>query len=395
MYKLSVAFFALVLGLTAARAADAQGDDIMNKLVNAPSVKSWVASGLSQWPQLIADPAVQGGQALRVAIPAKGANPWSIAVDVSIVKPVKAGDVILAAFWARAEVPAEGQQTAIISGIRVQNVGAPYGAFAQDQADVTAKWAMYYASGVADKDYKPGTIKLTLQLGAAKQTIDLGPVFVLDFGPDYDKSKLPHNKPAPTATAAPNGPAPTTNAAAEQRFATELATIRSGLPVKGALVNDPSVTSVGTYGADQHKEVVPAADVPGGSAVRVTIEKAQASSFASGTSSPLTGTIRKGDTVFIAFYARAVESEGAAGVISSIRAQMNQAPWYSAVETSAVVPKGTWKLFIFSGVAQADLPTGFGMLSAQISGTKQVLDFGPAFVLDLGPGIAPASLPKN
>jgi hypothetical protein len=31
----------------------------------------------------------------------------------------------------------------------------------------------------------------------------------------------------------------------------------------------------------------------------------------------------------------------------------------------------------------------------QISSVKQVLEFGPAFVLNLGPGISPARLPKN
>lgn len=393
MKRLAVGFFAVLLGLGAASAA--LGDDIMDKLVNVPSAKSWHATGLSRWPEEIADPAVTGGTALRFPINDKGANPWSVTADAAIVKPVAAGDVILLAFWARAVEPISGQTTAFIPGVRVQDVGAPYGAFIQDQATVTSQWAMYYASGVADKDYKPGTIKATLQLAAAKQTIDLGLVFVIDFGPNYDKTKLPHNKPVAAATVTPVGAAPVTNADAEQRFAAELAKIRASLPLKGALVNDPSVTTVGTYGADQHKEIVAAAEVPGGNAVRVTIEKAGATSYASGTSSPLTGAIRKGDTVFIAFYARCDEADGAAGVISSIRAQMNQSPWFVAVETSAAVPKGTWKLFTFSGVAQADLPAGLGMLSAQISSVKQVLEFGPAFVLNLGPGVSTAGLPKN
>lgn len=394
MKRRAVGFFAVLLGIGAAAAA--WGDDIMDKLVNAPSVKSWHATGLSNWPEEITDPAVTGGTALRFAIKDKGANPWSVSADTAILKPVNAGDVILVAFWARAVEPIPGQTTAFIPGIRVQDIGTPYGAFAQDQASVTSQWAMYYASGVADKNYKPGTIKVTLQLAAAKQTIDLGPVFVIDFGPNYDKTKLPHNKPvAVAAVVTPAGPAPMTNAEAEQRFAAELAKIRASLPAKGALINDPSVDTVGTYGADQHKEVVPAADLPGGNAVRVTIEKAGATSYASGTSSPLTGAIRKGDTVFIAFYARCVETDGASGVISSMRAQLNQSPWFMAVETSAVVPKGTWKLFTFSGIAQADLPAGLGMLSAQISAIKQVLDFGPAFVLNLGPGVSTAGLPKN
>ena len=32
-----------------------------------------------------------------------------------------------------------------------------------------------------------------LQLATAAQVIDLGPLFILDYGPGYDKTKLPHS----------------------------------------------------------------------------------------------------------------------------------------------------------------------------------------------------------
>jgi endo-1,4-beta-xylanase len=394
MIRHSLAWLAFCLILIPVQAAQAEGDNILDKLVNVPSPKSWVAQGMSQWPEAIDDPAVQGGQAMRFEIRDKGANPWSISANVSIVKPVKAGDVVLFAFWARAELPLAGQSTASIPGIRIQETKAPYGTFAQDAAAVTGKWAMYYASGVADKDYKPGTLIATLQLAAGKQTIDLGPVFVLDFGPDYDKSKLPHNA---GVAAAPPPPPSSALRDAEQRFSGELAKIRALLPVPGTLINDPAVSGVGVYGPDIGKEVLAAAEVAGGQAVRVRVEKKQPDSFASGTVLPLAGDIRKGDTVFIAFYARAMEvsNEAQSGVISAMRAQMNHAPWAAAAEAAIQVPQNKWQLFYISGISEADIPAGSGMLSAQIGGQKQVIDFGPAFVLNLGAGIAPARLPAN
>ena len=123
MRTLFVGFFALLAGCSIVTTAS--GDDIMDKLINAPSAKSWHATGLSSWPEEITDAAVQGGVALRFPIKDKSANPWSVSADVTILKPVQAGDVILAAFWARAIEPIEGQSTAFIPGIRVQNVGAP------------------------------------------------------------------------------------------------------------------------------------------------------------------------------------------------------------------------------------------------------------------------------
>jgi len=398
MVRVFLACMAFCLTLVPIASVRAEGDNILDKLVNVPAAKSWVAQGLNQWPEAIDDPAVQGGQAMRFEIKDKGADPWSVSANVSIVKPVKAGDVVLFAFWARAQLPLEGQ-TASIPGIRIQEANAPYGAFAQDSATVTSKWAMYYASGVADKDYKPGTLVATLQLAAGKQSIDLGPVFVLDFGPDYDKSKLPHNQPAPAAAPAAAPVAAPSGALrdAEQRYAAELAKLRVLLPVPGVLINDPSVATLGVYGADIGKELIAAADVPGGRAARIRVEKKQGDSFASGTVMPIAADIRKGDTVFIAFYARAIEAgnEAQSGVISAMRAQMNHAPWAAAAESAVQVPQNQWQLFYISGVSGVDIPAGSGMLSAQIGGQKQVIDFGPAFVLDLGAGVAPSRLPAN
>jgi hypothetical protein len=36
--------------------------------------------------------------------------------------------------------------------------------------------------GKADKDYPAGALNVSLHLATAKQTVDLGPVFVLDMG---------------------------------------------------------------------------------------------------------------------------------------------------------------------------------------------------------------------
>ncbi|HEY0281501.1 MAG TPA: hypothetical protein VGC27_02630 [Rhizomicrobium sp.] len=195
MKTIALALLTLALAFAPAHAQATQqsdGSEIMNKVVNVPSPTSWTALGLAQ-PKQLEDDKVQGGMAMRFAVPGKGVNPWDVTARSAIIKPVKSGDVVLLAFWARAEVPAEGQQTAILPGIRIEETVAPYLALAQDAANVTGTWAMYYASGVATKDYKPGSLTVTLHLAAAKQTVDLGPVFVVDLGPDYDRSKLPHN----------------------------------------------------------------------------------------------------------------------------------------------------------------------------------------------------------
>jgi hypothetical protein len=394
MKKIALAALGLLLALAPAHADSTQSDsNILDKVINVPSVKAWVTQGLPTNPQPRNDDTVQGGIAIRIAVPDKGVNPWDIAARSAIIKPVQSGDVLFVMFWAKAEVPVEGQQTAVIPAIRIEENSVPYTAVAQDSANITGTWATYYASGVAAKDYKSGALTLTLQLAAAKQTIDLGPVFVVDLGPGYDISKLPRN----TLAAAPAASPPVSLAAAESRFADELARIRALLPVHGQLMNDPSVTSVSAYGTNQTSQLVPASEVPGGQALRVSVEKGGGDTFATGTSSNVYGDIRKGDVIFIAYYARATEvsNEAQSGVISAMNVQQNASPWTVAAGSAALAPLNSWRLFYAYGVSSLDIPSGGAMLTAQIGANRQTIEFGPAFVLNLGPDVNLSSLPAN
>ncbi|MEN2786880.1 hypothetical protein ACFOKI_08875 [Sphingomonas qilianensis] len=58
---------------------------------------------------------------------------------------------------------------------------------------VTNAWKLYYASGKTGRAFAAGSANVAAHLAAAKHVIELGPVFVLDFGPDYDPAKLPKN----------------------------------------------------------------------------------------------------------------------------------------------------------------------------------------------------------
>lgn len=75
----AVVAVALLLPLQGASAQDS--GDLANSIINDPSAP--VVVGASA--RLLDDKRVQGGKALRITIPRKGANPWS----VSIGGPVK------------------------------------------------------------------------------------------------------------------------------------------------------------------------------------------------------------------------------------------------------------------------------------------------------------------
>lgn len=176
-----------------ASAQSAGEDDILDQVINSPPVQSWQVTGLRATPRPVRAQGVLGDQAIRVAVPRPGANPWDIAGQMPIAGQIDQGDTILLAVWARTHTPPEGERFGVISGIRVQQSTAPYTAIAQDSAVVPSEWTMVYASGVAQQDYPGGSTNVSVHLAGAAQTIELGPAFVLNLGQNYDAAQLPRN----------------------------------------------------------------------------------------------------------------------------------------------------------------------------------------------------------
>jgi hypothetical protein len=305
---------------------------------------------------------------------AKGKNPWDAGANMAINKPLQKGDVLLIAFWARVVTP--GRDTGTLANASVTGGSG-------ETITITSKWEMYYLSGVADADYKPGKANVGMQLAAEEQTVELGPVFVIDFGPNYDMSRLPHNKAAPPVTQ-------TVTPTAQSPYASELAAVQAKLPVKGALLNDPG--TLYTWGPDLSSTQISVPDIADGKVNHVVIAKAGAQPWDDGATVPVSGAIKKGDVVVIAMYVRATGANG--GTISNLGLGTS-GPTGTTIAAKPVVLllKNAWTWVYASGVAARDCAPGTVALGMQLGATAQTLDFGPAFVLDLGPGVDPSKLP--
>jgi hypothetical protein len=187
MKRLVTAFAAVaVLSVSAAYAAP----DIASRMVNHPAADQWSLYGTGEKHELVKDVNVNGGAALQVTTAGAGANPWDIQAGVSNSKAVKKGDVILLAFWGRAVTPASATIPAV-----VQHSAAPYTRIGEESLTLTPDWRLHYVTATADQDYPAGTLGVSVQLASAAQTVALGPVFLLDFGPGYNPKFLPHNIP--------------------------------------------------------------------------------------------------------------------------------------------------------------------------------------------------------
>ena len=173
--KLLLAVLCLAVGTPATAL---QGDDIANKIINDPSALQIVGAKSS----VRNDAKVQGGKALRIAVPVKGRNNWDAFASSPIGKPVKAGDNLVLAFWARLEKGEDGATTSTLPFADVQVSSPPYPPVFNEAVQVGPEWQLHQVKGKADKEHAAGTLGVSIHLANAKQTVDLGPVFVLNMG---------------------------------------------------------------------------------------------------------------------------------------------------------------------------------------------------------------------
>lgn len=177
----------LVLAPLAPAAAQQQPsaeDDILNRVISVPNPRAYRVDGTQNGAraQVRNDSAVQGGKALRVQVPARSEQAWTTAVAVPINRAVHAGDNLVLAFWARLEQGDNGATTASLPYNSVQLAASPYTAVFSGGVTVTPQWQMFEVSGRANRDYAADALNVSIHLATGHQTIDIGPVFVLNMG---------------------------------------------------------------------------------------------------------------------------------------------------------------------------------------------------------------------
>jgi hypothetical protein len=153
-------------------------DDLTKQIVNDPTGPDVNGAKAA----LIDDAKAEGGKALRVQVPKKGANPWDTTVGGAIKKPIMRGDHLVMLFSARLEKGENGATTATLPYNAIQLNAAPYSTIMTGSAQIGPEWKDFQVQGISDANYRPGDLKVTIQLATAKQTVDLGPIVVLDKG---------------------------------------------------------------------------------------------------------------------------------------------------------------------------------------------------------------------
>jgi hypothetical protein len=154
------------------------------------AVAAWNVFGAGQTNAPVKDKTVTGGGGVRIKVTTPTPDqPWANGAGQLVDGKIAKSDVITLAFWAKAEPVDGGPATANLSSVGIQQTASPWGSIVAGNVTVTSgEWKLYTVSGRASMDAEKGAAGVGLSLGSAKQTVVLGPLFVLDFGANYDPS---------------------------------------------------------------------------------------------------------------------------------------------------------------------------------------------------------------
>ncbi|MEO0576157.1 MAG: glycoside hydrolase family 5 protein [Pseudomonadota bacterium] len=124
------------------------------------------------------DTSVPGAAAMQAKVTRVGANPWDAGLSGPLAVSIKQGDTLVMAYWARV-TKGEG----VITNAGLQMNAEPYTPLGPLQpATLSAEWQRFTVTAVADRDYAASEVGYTMQLAGAKQTLQFGPVFVMNLG---------------------------------------------------------------------------------------------------------------------------------------------------------------------------------------------------------------------
>lgn len=122
---------------------------------------------------------VMGVTSIRTVTAAASAKPHEIAITVPLDQPISKGDSLIVSIAARANASDAADGNGKI-GVRVMENDPPWPGFGDGALNfVTGKWQIVTLNTTATQDIAAGKGAVQLQLGGAKQDLDIGPVYVI------------------------------------------------------------------------------------------------------------------------------------------------------------------------------------------------------------------------
>lgn len=167
----------------------------------------------------------------------------------------------------------------------------------------------------------------------------------------------------------------------------------SALPKEGAIMTSPYADSLQTFGENFEAGFNRESDALGGVALEVKTNKGK-NPWDAGIFNVLGAPIEKGDVIYMAFFAKALElPEGnGAAVVKNVGVQKGSEPYTTVIGRDFTLTSA-WQSFALAGVAKESYGAKATQVSMQIATGKFEMAVGPVFVFNLGKDVDPTSLP--
>ena len=154
---------------------------VQGTLISDVALSSWKVFGASESHKEVPAKGMPSSTAMQVSVSAVGAKPYDVVLSVPIIAAIKSGDAINVAVLARV-VSTESPDGMGKLGVRVQMDADTYPGFGDRMIDIAPAWRLYQIKTHSTLDIEAGKGSVTLQLAAAKQTVEVDRVYVLVAG---------------------------------------------------------------------------------------------------------------------------------------------------------------------------------------------------------------------
>ena len=128
--------------------------------------------------------------AVRVETIKTAPFPYNVRVQAATTGPIEKGDTLYAEFTARRIKSRQETGEALVAVI-VEGSEKPHAKNLERDLSVGPEWTTIRIPFRADRDAAAGEMQLSLRVGYPPQTLEIGGVKLLNYGPDVDPSDLP------------------------------------------------------------------------------------------------------------------------------------------------------------------------------------------------------------
>lgn len=167
-----------VISLTVFARTAAADDNIADKAINEQRISKISVYGSAQSNKVVQDKAVLGEEAKRITTKGTG-NTWDAAAQSVTTGKIKVGDEIICLVFLKAVETKDNAPAKV--ALQLQLSTDPYTAEKQEVITIGKDWDQYQIKFTAAKDYGKGGAAFVVQMNYGAQTIDVGPMFILNM----------------------------------------------------------------------------------------------------------------------------------------------------------------------------------------------------------------------